>query len=187
MNKINPVQLSKTISLALRHEPEQFGLTLDPEGWVSLDDLIAALHQRKLAWQQVDASTIESILATSEKKRFEIRDGRIRAYYGHSVEEKIQKAPVVPPAALYHGTNAKAWETIRQTGLQPMGRQYVHLSTTFETAINVGERRTDDVVLIRVDAAAAYAAGHNFYHGNQDTWLADAVPAQFLSVEESRP
>ena len=33
------IQLSKTISHALRHAPEQYGLTLDSEGWVATQDL----------------------------------------------------------------------------------------------------------------------------------------------------
>ncbi|MGL4599314.1 MAG: RNA 2'-phosphotransferase, partial [Bacteroidia bacterium] len=34
MSEINLQQLSKTISLALRHEPHKFALFLDKEGWV---------------------------------------------------------------------------------------------------------------------------------------------------------
>jgi putative RNA 2'-phosphotransferase len=40
--KIDPKQLSKTLAHALRHAPEEYNLTLDPEGWVGLDDLLAA-------------------------------------------------------------------------------------------------------------------------------------------------
>ncbi len=36
------VQLSRTMSYALRHHPESFGLVLDSEGWVPVDDLLAS-------------------------------------------------------------------------------------------------------------------------------------------------
>ncbi len=34
-------KLSKFLSLILRHKPEVVGLALDPQGWVSIDVLIA--------------------------------------------------------------------------------------------------------------------------------------------------
>ncbi len=37
----NPAQLSKFLSFVLRHKPHAIGLTLDPQGWTSIDELIA--------------------------------------------------------------------------------------------------------------------------------------------------
>ena len=34
--------ISKFLSLVLRHEPEQIGLTLDEEGWADVDHVPAA-------------------------------------------------------------------------------------------------------------------------------------------------
>ena len=78
------VRLSKTIAHALRHKPEDYGLTLDAEGWVAVDDLLAALQKRFGARRAVSRADIETIMTESEKQRFEIRDSRIRAFYGHS-------------------------------------------------------------------------------------------------------
>jgi putative RNA 2'-phosphotransferase len=61
-----------------------------------------------------------------------------------------------------------------------MGRQFVHLSADQETARRVGARHGARPVVLVVDAAAAAAAGIVFRHGNEDTWLADEVPARFL-------
>ena len=36
------VTVSKFLSKHLRHTPEELGLTLQPGGWVSVDDLLAA-------------------------------------------------------------------------------------------------------------------------------------------------
>ena len=72
-------RISKTISYALRHRPDEFGLNLDAEGWVSIKDLIkAASSNLGFAISQQD---IEEIIARSEKKRFEISGDRIRATY----------------------------------------------------------------------------------------------------------
>jgi putative RNA 2'-phosphotransferase len=45
------VQLSRTMSYALRHNPADFGLTLDAEGWVPVQDLLTALHRRRSEWR----------------------------------------------------------------------------------------------------------------------------------------
>ena len=43
--KANLVQLSKFLSLLLRHRPERFGLRLDEEGWASLAEVMDILHR----------------------------------------------------------------------------------------------------------------------------------------------
>ncbi|MEO8178052.1 MAG: hypothetical protein ABI895_04390 [Deltaproteobacteria bacterium] len=40
-------------------------------------------------------------------------------------------------------------------------------------------------VVIQVDAQRAGAAGVRFYVGNDKVWLADAVPARYLSLEDA--
>ncbi len=183
MSEINLQQLSKTISLALRHEPHKFALFLDKEGWVKLDDLIRALRPLKSGWDKIDATLIEKLNNESEKKRFEIQDGYIRAFYGHSVAQTIEKQAIRPPDTLYHGTTPWAWKKISKEGLRPMKRQYVHLSVDVDTAQQVGERRTDDVLLLVIDAASAWNNGIKFYHGNEGTWLADRIPPHYIKPD----
>jgi putative RNA 2'-phosphotransferase len=173
-------QLSKTISYALRHQPEAYGLQLDAEGWVPIEALLDALHQRK-SWQHVCLADINTILAESDKQRFEMGDGRIRALYGHSVSEKVKKQAAVPPEILYHGTTSRAAVTIHNKGLLPMKRQYVHLSTDEKTARQVALRRTNSPVILRIAALKAHQQGVHFYPGNENVWLADAVPPAFIS------
>ena len=44
MNK-TLVHLSKFLSLVLRHNPGQIGITLDPDGWVALETLLQAANR----------------------------------------------------------------------------------------------------------------------------------------------
>src|SRR5437879_12797523 len=90
------IRLSKTISHALRHAPGDYGLALDAEGWVEIDALLAALRRRLGNRRQIGLAEIETIMAESEKQRFEIRAGKIRAFYGHSTPTKIEKESVAP-------------------------------------------------------------------------------------------
>ena len=176
----NLVQLSRTMSYALRHHPEQFELKLDDEGWVAVEDLLSALRQRHREWQHLREEDFAAVIAQSEKQRFEMRDGMIRAYYGHSVPQKITREPTAPPAILFHGTTPDAARAIKTEGLKPMKRQYVHLSDEETTARQVALRRTQRPVILKISASQAYQHGIKFYLGNDMVWLADPIPPQFI-------
>jgi len=175
------IQLSKTISYVLRHGPHEFGVELDDEGWVELDKLYTALakHSR---FKTVTVQDIETIIRESNKQRFELKNNKIRAFYGHSIKKKIHRSSVVPPSILYHGTSPEAAKLIfeKGQGLLPMGRQHVHLASTIKTAIITGRRKARKPVILIVDVVAAL--GHvKFYAGNEDIWLAEPVQVEFLS------
>ena len=127
--------LSKEISYALRHAPWEYELELDEEGFVPVVQLIHALNESGEYKETITKDDILHIIKISEKKRHELKDGKIRALYGHTVPSHIRKETVVPPDILYHGTSHKAYEIIMDSGLKPMSRQYVHLSTDIETAV----------------------------------------------------
>lgn len=177
-------KLSKEVSYALRHAPWEYELELDHGGWVEIEQLLSALRADK-QWRSVNASDLEKMIEASEKKRHQIADGRIRALYGHSVPQKIVKEAAVPPKVLYHGTARHLVETILAEGLRPMARQYVHMSADRDTANAVGKRKDAQPVLLKIDAEkAANSAnpGVMFYHGNHVVWLADYIPAEFISL-----
>ncbi|REE92744.1 putative RNA 2'-phosphotransferase [Paenibacillus taihuensis] len=176
-------KLSKEVSYALRHAPWEYELEMDDEGWVSVDQLLHALRADS-KWESLLGQDFERMLAAAEKKRFEISNGRIRAFYGHSVPDKINKTAGNPPATLYHGTARHTLEHIVKQGLKPMNRQYVHCSEDQETALTVGKRRDAKPVLLKIDAARASAEGVPFYHGNHNIWLADAISPNYISIDE---
>lgn len=177
------VKLSRVMSHALRHKPEQYGLTLDNEGWVATADLVNALSRHSNQWRSIHEQDIAEMMAQSEKQRFEMRDGQIRAFYGHSVVTKMEKEVALPPALLYHGTTPVAAQAILKEGLKPMNRQYVHLSADRETALLVARRRTNRPVILHVHAQDAHEHGVPFYLGNDIVWLAEPIPPGFITVE----
>ena len=172
--------LSRTISHALRHEPWIYELVLDDAGWVPVDALLAALRVEKPEWATVSEADLVEMMAQADKKRYELRDGEIRASYGHSTPQKLSREVAEPPAILFHGTAPKTVALIRKDGLQPMGRQYVHLSIDTATATQVGRRKATDPVILCIKAGEAYGAGVPFYRGNDLVWLADVVAPEFI-------
>lgn len=171
--------LSKEISYALRHAPWEYELEMDEEGAVPVVQLLDALH-RSAKWKNVSEEDFARIIAQSDKKRFELKDGKIRAYYGHSIPMKIKKERQMPPDILYHGTARRFLTSIKEKGLLPQNRQYVHLSQDMETAANVGSRHDAKPCILVIDAKAAWSDGVGFYLGNEKVWLADAVPPKYI-------
>lgn len=175
-------QLSKFLSLVLRHRPEVIGLELDAGGWADIADLLekCRAHGRPLSRE-----TLEEMVATSPKRRFAISDDgrRVRASQGHSVEVELGYQASEPPALLFHGTVAASLPAIRAGGLQPMGRHHVHLSPDVETARAVGMRRGAPVVL-QVAAGRMQRAGHLFFRAANGVWLTAEVPPGYIDFPD---
>lgn len=175
-------RISKFMALVLRHKPREFGLELDEQGFCDLRALVEVLRKR---FPEVDERVVREIVKSNEKGRYEIRGGRIRARYGHSVPVALDLEPVEPPDFLYHGTARRFLPSILQEGLKPMGRRFVHLSLTKEDALEVGRRRDAKPAVLLVEARRAHEAGVRFYRASDKVYLADRIPPQFLKPLES--
>lgn len=172
--------ISKTMALVLRHKPWLYELELDDEGWTSLDALLEGLREARPSWRNLTVADIDEVVGSSPKRRYERQGDRIRALYGHSVPGHLLKTPAAPPETLYHGTIEAALGAIRQGGLRPMSRQYVHFSVDVDMATQVAGRRQGKIVLLIIRAGQAHRAGVPFYAGNEFVWLADRVPPEFI-------
>lgn len=168
------------MSLVLRHEPEKANLTLEPGGWVFIDDLLAGAARAGFHFTRDE---LEEVVERCEKQRFAIdeTDTKIRANQGHSTEVDLQLQPAEPPAELYHGTAERNLVAVLRDGLLKMARHHVHLSPDTQTATKVGSRHGKPVILV-VDAAKMRADGHIFYCSSNGVWLVDHVPPQYLRV-----
>jgi putative RNA 2'-phosphotransferase len=176
-------QLSKLMSLILRHEPQKWGLTLDANGFVALDELLHAIHRSK-SHAAVTEAQIRQVVRESDKQRYEIDEGdplpRIRARYGHSIQDLVSYAPSEPPEILFHGTSRRVLQAIRAEGLKSMKRQYVHLSSEYEQARLVGARHDAQPIILTIRAQAAWQSGVKFYNPEPRLYLADEVPPEWI-------
>jgi len=174
------IDTSKRLSYVLRHRPDSIGVTLDPNGWIDVDALLAALGRHGPA---VDRALLERVVAGNDKQRFAFSpDGlRIRASQGHSVAVDLALTPQQPPPVLYHGTASRFMKSILAEGLRAGARQHVHLSRDVDTAKRVGTRHGVPVVLT-VDAARMARDGAVFYLSDNGVWLTDAVAPRYLQL-----
>jgi putative RNA 2'-phosphotransferase len=166
--------LSKFMSFVLRHKPENFGLKLDPYGFVNTKELLLVLQNR---YGKVQLSDIEKVVKNCPKGRFEIKGEKIRARYGHSIEVQLDVQPSEPPKYLYHGTSPAMKNTVLVEGLKPMKRRYVHLSKSKEDAFQVGRRKSRNPMVFTIKAKEAFQQGTRFYD------MGTVVLSEFVSSE----
>ena len=151
-NHRSDVFISKKMSYCLRHNPAKYGLQLDEYGFVDLQDLLNAMNRIHHFQPKLTEMKIREIMHNSDKERFEIKNNKICALYGHSVPGIIKRKEAVPPKVLYHGTAHRFLTSIEKEGLLPMGRQYVHLSTNIAMAESVGRRRDQHPAILKINA-----------------------------------
>ncbi len=168
--------VSKFLSGLLRHFPHSFGIDVDEEGWAKLDEVAEVVKDR----HGVGMREIELIVRFDPKGRFEIKDGKIRAKYGHSINIRVDwsESTKIPPV-LYHGTHPANVQSILKRGLLPMKRREVHLSETIQDAIEVGRRHHPNPAVLAIDTKRMIEAGFKIRKKGK-VYTTDYVPPKYI-------
>jgi putative RNA 2'-phosphotransferase len=135
-------RMLRTISYALRHNPQQYFLEMDRNGWVDIEHLALALRYEHPDYAQVTTDSLRTIAENSALARFEIVGNRIRALYGHSITEIDRADSETPPSYLFHGTLGECVPSILKDGLLPMERSCVHLTLDWRYAHSVAQAKS---------------------------------------------
>lgn len=169
--------VSRFMSLILRHKPETIGISLDEHGWANVDELIEGIAKTR----EFNMDILEEVVKTDNKQRYSFNEDKtlIRANQGHSIPVDVELDEVEPPAELWHGTGEKYVESIDKIGLIPKSRLYVHLSKDSDTATNVG-RRHGKPVLYTVKTGDMFKDGYKFFLSKNGVWLTKEVPVKYL-------
>ena len=181
MTMNNDKNLSKFLSLILRHKPETVGIKLDENGWANVEELLRGI---KKIGRKIDFVTLEKVVRENDKQRFSFNDDKtkIRANQGHSIQVDVELEKKIPPTFLYHGTIERNANSIATKGILKGSRLYVHLSTDIETAQKVASRRKGIPIIYKISALAMHEDGFNFYQSKNGVWLTDFVPPKYFSV-----
>lgn len=164
------VRTSKSIAFHLRHDDM---LDRDAGGWVLLEDL-----QQRLV-PKLPVEVLAAVATDKEERRFEIRAGKIRAKYGHSIAARFDYDPPKSTVRLYH---ASPWASAHRiidkgAGILPMNRQFVHLSDNINEAVANGIRTGQPLVYsVSSNARADILQAHG------STYLSREVSTRELSV-----
>jgi len=171
------IALNKLLAYILQHCPDEFGLVLDEEGFVSLKELQQAIAEEE-GWSYVRRSHIMEAVYAGDRERFEVKDDdRIR----HALIQRMHYEPASPPKILYHGARRRAYPHIVQKGLDPTGHTYIPLATSPELARRIGRRRDPDPIVVEIQAQRAAENGIIFYQANPLIYLADHIPPSYIT------
>lgn len=167
--------LVRCLAYLLRHSPHENGVALDSRGWAPVGVVVVAL--RRLHWSlgRITGEKLAAFVLERAHDRFELAADQVRARYGHSLHDVVVADPETPPEILFHGTTRDALAAIREHGLRPMGRSYVHLTSDLAYAERVAGAAGQDWIVLRVRASQAAGAGAVFRKASSHVWLADVI------------
>ena len=171
-------RISRLITKALRHAPEEINISPNRQGWVTISSLLNALEEYG---KTITREELNYLVEIDDKQRlaFDETESLIRANQGHSIDVDLGYSERIPPEYLYHGTNREAINIIKKEGISKMGRHHVHLSENLDTATQVGRRR-GRLIMLRIEASRMHEDGYIFYLSDNNVWLTDHVPPQYI-------
>ena len=181
MNDRELDHLGRVLTGILRHFPDRYGLEMDPHGWVSLPQIVRAISQKHPAYHWLRVAHLVAIVETDAKGRYEVRDERVRATYGHTLEVDLDLPTENIPDHLYFPVTPEEATIVLEVGLKPSDRKRVHLSKTAEDARAAGSVRTPDPVILEVDTQKARSGGLVIMRAGKTVYLVDQVPAEYLA------
>lgn len=173
--------LARMLTYILCHRPDEFGLVLSDDGFVSIRRLLQSLAAEP-GWGHVRRHHLEQLAGLSQPPAFEIVGDRIRGLQpGPARLRRPLTGP--PPSLLYVAIPPKAHAAVAEQGLRPPPGQELVLAADPETALKFGRRRSPDPVLVTVQARVAAAAGIVF-EGYGDGLFLSAAPLgrEFVQV-----
>lgn len=131
LNSEKLTKISKQMTFILRHKAKDFGLSIEPSGFVKLDDL---LNVQMIKSHKLTLDMVKEIVDKDSKQRFSLENRPpyyIRANQGHSMHD-VKNEECLEMLSNYadfqcvvHGTNSEAWEKIKLSGLNKMNRNCI--------------------------------------------------------------
>ena len=90
MNNKRKEELSRFISLILRHKPEVIDINLDIHGYANVKQLIKGINENSN--HTIDYEILEDIVNTDNKGRYSFNEDKtkIRAIQGHSIKVDVE-------------------------------------------------------------------------------------------------
>ncbi|XP_015127456.1 tRNA 2'-phosphotransferase 1 [Diachasma alloeum] len=181
INHLDDVKISKRLSYLLRHGAIREGLDINPDGFVSLVEVLQKLPDCTTA-------DIRRVVSTNSKNRFtlvedEDRGLQIKANQGHSLPSvnRLSLKPLINPNfQIIHGTYLRNWNIIKTQGLSRMKRNHIHFSKDLN--FTCGLRRTAEVFIF-INYSQSIENGIEFFESENGVILS---PGDEYGVIEPR-
>ena len=174
----DPKHLSKLLAYMLGHQPDEFGLVPDGDGFIKVKELLQVISEED-GWRYVRRQHIDEILLTVPDPAIEIKAETIRA------KNRTQLPRPTPaqnlPKLLFTCVRRKAHPVVLEKGIFPMGRSQVVLSSSSDMAIRMGRRKDPLPVLLTVNVRKSQDQGIVFHQFGRALYLAESIPADCFS------
>ncbi|CAK7913323.1 tRNA 2'-phosphotransferase [[Candida] anglica] len=191
MSSKREVQISKALSLLLRHSAVKENIEIDQDGFVLLDTI---LNHNRIKTHKATLEEIKSIVENNDKKRFRIETRGDQLYIcanqGHTIKE-VGEGNLTQlvnledfPSVIIHGTYKKHLPLIMKTGLSRMGRNHIHFTfeETNESKVISGMRKGCNA-LIYLDIPKCIESGLQFYKSSNNVILCAGNDKGFISPD----
>jgi len=165
-------QLAKIISYILGRNPAEFGLVPDSDGFVKIKEFLKALSEEE-GLKYVRTSNINEILITLPNPPVEIEGNHIRAKHRLAMSTKIPAQNL--PKLLYTCIRRKAYPSVLENGIRPMGFSHVILSSEPDMAERMGKRKDPMPIQLVVQTEISLDKGVTFYEAGETLYLAESI------------
>jgi len=177
-------KLSSILIGILRHFPQQIDVKLDSHGWADIDEVVNAIKNKIDRFYWLRKRHVVALALTDEKGRYQLREGKIRATYAHTIEVDLSDLPDADVDTLYYPVTEEELEIVLEQGLLPTDRNKVHLSGSVEKAMEAGKTRVENPVILKIDARKAMEDGIVIKKAGKEVYIADEIDAKYISVLE---
>jgi putative RNA 2'-phosphotransferase len=176
----DPRRLGKMLRYILGRRPDEFGLVLDPQGFVRMKTLLQVLQEEE-GWRHVRLGLLQEAVWSQPDSGIETQGADIRALHREAAPRRQPALEL--PKLLYLSVRRRSHAQALEKGLpvtDPPG--YLVLSLDATMAQRIGRRRDPAPVLITVRTACAQAAGVSLQHAGDQLVLSGPLPRTCLEI-----
>ena len=188
-SQIRVTDLSRILIYILAHRPDEFGLVPDSVGFITMKELLRAIHEEP-SWGYVREGHLREVLIGKDRAFFLHEGDRIRAAQIRW-QLDLQTPSQNTPKILFIAIRRKAHVPVMEKGL--FSERLLVLSPDRDMALRIGRRRDQKPILLEVKSGPAQQQGVSFYSFG-DLYLAHEIPPEFISgppvpeeIREPRP
>jgi putative RNA 2'-phosphotransferase len=173
--------LARFLEYLLGRSPDEFGLVLNPEGWIDLKQVIQVCSEER-DWKGTNQARIKDLVWALPDCPLEFDEKRVRlkpecAGASHAPVREGSN----PPKILYYGCRRRPYRTYMSEGIGGLdGKEFV-LCRTKEMAIRIAKRREPKPILVEVDTQEALSTGTRFLAYGDHLFLVEWLAAEVLS------